>query len=284
MLGRRFDLFTGGLSPDESLLQRKLIPPLPVSRGELVWGFHVLETARSLHVDTLPAEYNDVDDKKALELALRLENRRDGYSWEEKARILDCMGAPGAAGNAVEIESLVQSEGSFIPGAERYTALPKHIRILVENGMLDLKSAEAVEGLTPPVAREIVTSARSFTFSERRQIFTWIYEIIERDRRSESEGTELVRRLASEAPVFIAGCRQARFPELNRLETELREFKENYLKGSGVDLQPPPQFEGDRFEIRFRFKDDRQLDKIIRTLNKVRENSDELYRLLYAPH
>ncbi len=71
-----------------------------------------------------------------------------------------------------------------------------------------------------------------------------------------------------------------RYPQLKKLEHEFSAYNEKYLKGSGIQLKSPPNFEGGSYTVQFSFKSQKQLGRIIDRLEKVRESSDEIFRLL----
>ena len=109
-----------------------------------------------------------------------------------------------------------------------------------------------------------------------------VHEVVSRDSPEAEEMSEFLRRL-EEAADPVETVRKARFPELEELQESFAAFKEKFLGGSGIDLRAPGNFEGSRFSVSFTFETDRQLERILGTLEKLRGNTDELYRLLYGP-
>ena len=71
-----------------------------------------------------------------------------------------------------------------------------------------------------------------------------------------------------------------RYPLLKALEKDFSIYTEKYLKGSGIQLKPPANFEGGSYSAQFSFKSEKQLSGIIKNLEKIRNTSDEIFRLL----
>lgn len=275
-----FDIFSDSPPPPEELVRRSLLPPLPVCGRELVWGYHILRKAEELERSELCVLPVDMPKGEALRLALTLEGRCDRYSWEEKAAILSCMRTedePVAPDPA--ILSLVQSDGSFIPLTERFTAFPGHIRSLVVRGVIDIKTAETVETLSAGVVSKLEELGQNASFSQRRQLFTWMYEIIERDRLSPVQAERKLDELPGEG--WFEAVRRFRFPTLTALENSVDDFRKRYVRGTGIDLKPPLRFEGDAYTVRFEWKTAKQMERIIEKLKIMNEHRDELFGLLF---
>jgi hypothetical protein len=277
---RTFDIFCDSPSPPAEPVRHGLLPPLPVRGEELVWGYHILRKAEKLGCSELYILPLALSKGEALSLALTLEGRCDRYSWEEKAAILSCMrreDEPVAPDPA--ILSLVQSEGSFIPLTERYAAFPGHLRSLVDCGVIDMKTAETVESLPPGVVARLDELGQNASFSQRRQLFIWMYEIIERDRLSPEQAEQKIDELPGKG--WFEEVRRLRFPAITSLEKSVDEFRNRYVRGTGIDLKPPPQFEGDAYTVRFEWKTAKQMERIIENLKIINEHRDELFQLLF---
>ena len=279
-LKRTFDIFLDSPSPPEDLVKNNLVPPLPIRGKELVWGYAILRKAEEMGCSELYTMPMEISKGEALYLALSLEGRSDKYSWREKAAIHSVMRSEDdPVEETTELLSLVQSEGSFIPLAERFIAFPDHIRLLVERGVIDIKTAEAVEFLDPAVVSRLEGLCEKASFSQRRQLFTWMYEIIRRDGLSPDEAAAMLDHMSRES--VIGAVRKVRFPTLTSLEEAVDNFRNRYVRGSGIDLKPPPQFEGENYVIRFEWKTGKQMERIIEDLRTMNENRDELFRLLF---
>jgi len=275
-----FDIFSDSPSPPEEPIRRSLVPPLPVRGRELVWGYHILRKAEELGRSELYVLPLEMPKGEALRLALTLEGRCDRYSWEEKAAILACMRTEEEpVAPASEILSLVQSEGSFIPLTERFTAFPGYIRSLVGRGVIDMKTAETVEVLPRGVVSRLEALGQNGSFSQRRQLFTWMYEIIERDRLSPEEAEQKLDELPGEG--WFEAVRRFRFPTITAFEKSVDDFRNRYVRGTGIDLKPPLRFEGDAYTVRFEWKTAKQMERIIEKLKIMNEHRDELFGLLF---
>lgn len=279
-LKRTFDIFLDSPSPPADLVKNNLVPPLPIRGKELVWGYAILRKAEEMGCSELYTMPMEISKGEALYLALSLEGRSDKYSWREKAAIHSVMRSEDdPVEETTELLSLVQSEGSFIPLAERFIAFPDHIRLLVEKGVIDIKTAEAVEFLDPAVVSRLEGLCEKASFSQRRQLFTWMYEIIRRDGLSPDETAAMLDHMSRES--VIGAVQKVRFPTLTSLEEAVDNFRNRYVRGSGIDLKPPPQFEGENYVIRFEWKTGKQMERIIEDLRTMNEHRDELFRLLF---
>ncbi|MFP4563116.1 MAG: hypothetical protein ACLFRY_07370 [Spirochaetia bacterium] len=268
---------------DRELLGLGLYPPLPVMGEYLVWGFRILESLKAAGDAAVRTVRLPDDPAEAITAALKLEGRKDGYSWEEKAGISDLVDRFGLSEpEKRRIERLVQTRGSFLAALNQYRHLPTELKSLVEEGAVDLKTARTVRDLPTEVISRLKRLAAGLSFSRRRELFLLFNEIVFRDAPEEAEISEFLSRV-EEAADPVETVRRARFPELDALEESFAVFKERFLGGSGIELRAPKNFEGSRFSVSFSFETDRQLDRILDTLETLRGNTDELYRLLYGP-
>lgn len=283
-LRRDFDIFPDAPTPSAELVRLGLVPPLVVMGTYLVWGRPLLEVAEKIGTAELQVREIETDITGALKTALRLENRVDRFTWREKALLLRFISDRpdiGAQREEIrEIEALVQTEGSFIPGTKKFECLPAHIKELAAAELIDLKTAEQITVLPEKVVADLLKAVKQVSFSARRQLLVMFAEIIKRDRLSDSAAAERAGRLL-EAPDPIAEVRRLRYPGLSELQAAFDSFRERYVKGSGVEIVPPQNFEGGSFGVRFSWRSDKQFQRVLETLHRLEEKGDELFRLLF---
>lgn len=274
-----FDIFIDSPSPDRDCVRRGLLPPLPVRKGELIWGFSHVRTALDLGIDQLRTVEVEGDDVELLGLALRLEARPDDYTLREQAAILDFSRRHGVEHRAEELSPLIRSDGSFQKQARNYLALSEKARELVDSGCLDLKTAGMVSRFPSEVLELLAEITAGYSFSRRRQAFRRVYEIALRDSLADEQILSLVTRIVAEKDPSRA-LEKLRYPRLTEMNTTFNDISARLLKGSGINLEAPPGFEGDGFDLSFRFTSPRQLGRVIDHLRKLQDAYDELFSLL----
>lgn len=282
------DLFVDSPAPDPHLVEEGLHPPLPVSAGALIWGFALLrEALRSGRGGLACRVLPPLAASQRLALALRLEARAGRYSWPEKRNILEFVRRRRAEGEALDLATLAPwIEGRRDPQLEhriaRYSALPPASRQAVAAGSLDLKTAELAGGF-PPAVLALIEGA-PLSFSRRRQFVELLGEVSRRDRLEAGELEELAARLlgaplpGGEQPLEALAV--LRFPTLTALRERFAALAGGLWKGSGVQIQAPPNFEGESFSVAFGFSSRDDLSRRLRALRAVAEHCDELFALL----
>lgn len=268
---------------DAELIRRGIYSPLPVMGEYLVWGFRLIGLFRAAGVAGVRTVRLPEDPTGAIAAALKLEDRRDGYSWREKEGIAQLVERFGLSGpEKSRIEGLVQSKGSFLIMIEQYRALPVELKRMVDADRMDVKTAWTVRDLPEEALIRLGALSSDMSFSRRRELFVMAREVVMRDSLGENGISSLLRRLEESGDPTEA-VRKERFPGLESLEDSFAVFRERVLSGSGIEVRPPKYFEGSRFSVSFSFESDRQLDRILEKLHTVRENTYELSRLLYGP-
>lgn len=284
---RRLDIFCPppGSNPDDAVLFLGIHTPIVLNGQSIVWGFSILDRAQNLGIERLPCMFvGETDPLDNLALALRLENRKNRYTYEEKRQILDYIRTYGMHISEGEralsvIESLVQDGGSFIPVAEAFGKLCAETRRAVNEGFIDLKTA-TIYPLCEEAVKALFKRGEALSASERRIAFRLLSEITMRDSLSPEASVSLVDQVIQEKDPILA-LRRIRFPELMRLEEELDSIRHRYFGGTGISFAPPQNFEGDRFTFSFSCGSARQLKRIITALERFEENFDECERLLH---
>jgi hypothetical protein len=272
------DLFPAAPPARAELLAAGLHPPLPVCGRSLVWGFGLLAAARSAGLPGLECRrIAERSPEEMLALALRLEGRAGAYRWGEKLGLLGFARSRGFSLGKLDL--LI--EGRVDPRLERrvqeYSGLPGSLRGLVDRSALDLRTALAVRGLPEP-AFELAGSA-GLSFSERRAFLGLLHEAVARLRLSPEETLAAARRALEDARPLEA-LRERVFPTLAAMRRRWEELAEELVGGSGVRLLPPEDFEGDLFEVSFRFRTRQALARRLGALARVRGRFDELSEFL----
>lgn len=276
---RRFDIFAHSGSADPELLSRDLYRPPAVTPDAVVWGFPQLAEAARTGIGELFCTEVAGSEGELLELALRLENRTDAYSWEERAAVLEFMRTAGCLARTDRIAPLVSAKEYFLPRTEKFLSLPSVLRKLVSANLLDLSSAQGLTGLPEPVARLFLDAGARLSHSARRIVMRMLFEVFRRDRLS-PEALEAVTRRVLESEDPQAEAARLRMPELSRMEASFRRIRSGALTGTGVSLEPPAYFEGGSYTVSFPFSSRSQLEARISALGGLLERSDELFDLL----
>jgi len=293
-LSAQLDIFSDSRTPDSELVEKKLYPPLPICSDTLIWGFEILRTAESrglrqvncLLIPSCPRP-------GMLSLALKLENRAGRFSWPEKQKMLAFLGSsegastvePLSAGPALielfsELSPLIEGhrDPQLAAKIAAFAALPQGLKALVAGGQVDLKSAIRVQDLPEEIFTELQPG--TLTFSQRRQFLNELLEVSRKRELSHGEIRDLAdRAFLSRRP--IETVHRMRFPMLSELEERFAAVEEQLLKGSGVQVKPPPYFEGDSFSVEFDFSSAKSFDRKLNALHSLEGHLDALFELLH---
>jgi hypothetical protein len=299
-LSTELDIFSGGPAPGPELIEKKLYPPLPICSDTLIWGFEILRSAESLSLRQVNClVIPSCPRAEMLSLALKLENRAGSFSWPEKQRMLAFLGNsvdstadkrfstdeglsadPALIELFFELSPLIENHRDPQLAAKivAFVALPQGLKALVSEGQLDLKSAVRVQSLPEAVFTGLQASA--LTFSQRRQFLNELFEISRKRELSQLEIGELAdRALRDRQP--IETIHRLRFPLLTELEGRFAVTEEKLLKGSGVQLKPPPYYEGEAFTVEFEFNSAKSFNRKLNALHSLEGHLDALFELLH---
>lgn len=279
-------------------------PPLPQSRAgvlpvfcteeEIVWGFPCLKNMQRMGGKKCwGVKVYERDPVALLSLSLSLENRRDRYSLKEKCKIYRLLEDRGVEDRAGEVAPLISTKGSFLVQVKQVLTLPSPLKNAVEEEVIDAKTAQTVSDL-PPEAVQVYLKRISHTpekenqgdiplsYSRRRLLLLYLYEIVKRQGMEGPEAVRTFSHILSEPSMEKAfdKAKRLRFPELTEREEALRRFEEMYLCGTGMKLEAPQNFEGDSFRFSFSVNSPRQLETMISRLESIRNNSNDIFRLL----
>jgi hypothetical protein len=273
-LDSALDLFRASPPAPAGLLEQGLHLPLPVCGSALVWGFPLLAAARAAGKPALECRLlGERPPAERLALALRLEARAGTYRWSEKLAMQRFARSHGfgLGGLAALVEG--HADPRLEQRLERFASLPAALAALVEEGGLDLRAASALRELPAEVFALVCDAALSF--SERRSFLGLLH-----DARLGPQAAVAAARAALASPRPLEALRQRVFPALAALHRDWAALEESILGGSGVSLRPPENFEGERFEARFRFRDKEGLDRRLAALARLAARFDELATFL----
>ena len=135
-----------------------------------------------------------------------------------------------------------------------------------------------VETFSPDLLSEVARILDHFSLSENQadQLLTWLDEIARRDHLAFPEvlSTDPLPFLlahpkmpsAKKRDAFLKAVYKMRFPRKAELDTAFREIRQKVEGVGNLRLLPPPNFAGDRFELRITFRDAEDLKT---TLDKI---------------
>lgn len=287
-LSRELDIFSGSRTPDPELIEKNLYPPLPICSDTLIWGFEILRSAESQRLRQVNClVISPCSQTRMLALALKLENRAGSFSWPEKQRMLAFLGTSEdlSADRLLieqfsELSPLIEShrDPQLAAKIAAFAALPQGLKALVAGGQVDLKSAIRVQDLPEEIFAEV--QAGTLTFSQRRQFLNELFEVSRKRELSHGEIRDLADRAFRDRRP-IETVHRMRFPMLSELEGSFATLEEQLLKGSGVQMKPPPYFEGDSFSVEFEFNSAKSFNRKLTALHSLEGRLDALFELLH---
>jgi hypothetical protein len=272
-LDAALDLFQASSPVPAELAGEGLHPPLPVCGSALVWGFPLLAAARAAGKSALECRLlGERPPAAMLALALRLEERAGGYRWSEKLAMHRYARSRGFGLN--ELSALV--EGRPDPRLEQkledLAGLPPALQALVEQGGLDLRTACSLREL-PAEVFALVSGCR-LSHSERRAFLGLL-----RDARWGPKQIVETARAALASPRPLEAMGELASP-VGALRRQWAALERSLLGGSGVRLEPPEYFEGEHFEVRFRFRSREGLARRLAALARLEARFDDLASFL----
>ena len=189
-----------------------------------------------------------------------------------------------------------------LPEEARSVGLPHHPKLIeklrglcllaepIQKGVMsDAISLSVVRDLERMPEAEALGFARWFlavpmSLNRQREVLTLVREIARREDRSilevlddpeftalmedpEGEGARRGRRLQRR-------LRRRRFPALSRAEDDFEKRRSRLSLGEGMELVPPKNFEGGRFELRLAFSRCKALEKMAETAARLARNPE----------
>ena len=289
-LSGELDIFTPEQAPLPGLVAKGLHTPLPICSGILVWGYEILRTAQSqglrrLGCLVIPSRPRH----EMLSLALKLENRAGNFSWPEKENMLHFLDSVPPAGGSLpaavidtlaELSPLIEDhrDPQLAVKIDTFAALPEPLKDLVAGGQIDLKIAARVQSLPAGVFHQLRSSG--LTYSRRRQFLSELFEFSRKQNLSDRDViAETEAALKDERPV--EKIHRRRFPTLSAMEQSFAALEQDLLQGSGVQLKPPPYFEGEAFSVEFEFNNVKTFTRKLNALHSLEGRLDALFELLH---
>ncbi len=296
-LSGELDIFTPMKTPLPGLVAKGLHVPMPICSGMLIWGYEILRTARIQGVGQLNCQFIPPCPRhEMLCLALKLENRAGNFSWPEKEQMLRYLSASGersyepvpSAGGSLpvavidllaDLSPLVEAhrDPQLAVKISAFAALPEALKDLVAEAQIDLKTATRVQNLPAVIFHQLRSSG--LTFSQRRQFLNELFEVSQKHNLSGREViAESEAALQAERP--LEKIHRLRFPTLTAMEQSFASIEQDLLRGSGVQLKPPPYFEGEAFSVEFLFNSAETFTRKLDTLHTLEGQLDALFELL----
>lgn len=251
----------------------------------LVWGFRYRRLWSELVGRPCPILVcPHASEVELLVYALAAENRAGSFRWSEIDRVVAVYeAASGTQQEATESLTTVlrylDRDNDVRPLLERYRRLPVHAAGALDRGTIDFRTAEAIPAQLDDALGRLLPSIERFSFSNRRLAVRLSVELMRRD------GLDAVRlaaaldeRGASEALQWL---RQRRYPRLTAMEERVAEVRRRRLAGTGVEIDPPPNFEGDAYRVSFRLSSREELGRRLSAAATLTEDLDGLLDLLF---
>jgi hypothetical protein len=263
-----------------------LRPAIVTTGRQLVWGFHyrpIWHRLASREFPVLGIGDGDLDDgsvpiAEALGCALAAENRTGEFQLSELDRVRTLLESRGAESSWGDIVDLLSVEADPWQMVERYRALPAVLADAVDRDLIDLRTAEAIPGDLAISAGRLIPLLSALSYSNRRQALRMAVELL----RGGAVLEELVQEISRLSPKEVMPVlRRRRYPVLTELERRFDSVRRGALSGTGVTLAPPNNFEGDRFQISFTFRNGTELRSRLDATRRLEDNMDELLDLLF---
>jgi hypothetical protein len=279
---KEFDLFTDSSQPDPELIRQSLYPPLPVKKNRLIWGFNIVKVSLQYKIKQLICkDVSTLDLPQSLALALRLENRTEGYSWQEKENIYRLLNEVENNRQLDQIIFLIQGrkDNYFLSTMQEYTGLKHLQKKIITHNILDFKFIRHFQQLPLKYFQFLWQNRQKYTHSQRRIVTCYVAEIYFHKKLTTKQLEKLLFRINSEKDP-INTLKAERFPQLTKMKRRFEQIKDNILKHTGIQLESPSDFEGDSFTVSFKFNSIKNLDKKIKALEKLKQQAYELFKLL----
>ena len=296
----RFDIFrhtdnggtdNGGTDsqcgPEQLMVRPPILGPAEGGTYRVVWGFRyrsfVAELAARRDSPMLPvlSVVGSVDTEEMVKLALRAEDRRGRYGWDEIDRVCTVVAAgTDAIGISDGIRDALDSRHDISDLLDRYRNLAPVLQDALNGESIDIRTAELIPDTLIPRWPRLETLTKDVSFSERRQILRFLADFVRAGVTSPDEiFEELAGRTGRDA---LQELRRLRYPTVTDLETRLTEFRNQFTRGRGITVDFPANYEGDYLGVSFRITSDRELTRRIGELQKMEGHVDKLVGLLLS--
>ncbi|MCQ2603782.1 MAG: hypothetical protein MJ215_01890 [Spirochaetia bacterium] len=262
----------------EILVSEGYYQPPVITENSIIWGNDLIESAEKAGISKLWCHLVAENPLENLLAALRLQNRKNNFSFSEKSAVLAYIRKNHLEDHISMISAEIQDEGDFTIYTDKYDTLPETVKDGIDENLIDIKTAVLMKDL-PAEVFDIIFRCGKISYSSRRIILKEILEISRRDGLTQDECIRLTRDIA-DADNPGESAAKIRYPKMESMKEAFSNYVSSTVKGSGITLEAPQGFEGSGFTARFQIKSVTQLERIIRTLEKVKESADQLFKLL----
>jgi len=241
--------------PREELLKKEIYPPIPLWCREnkdgdrMIWGKSIVEKLKDLRVqEVLVRKFSSDEITVSEAMILWIELEHPNEEW-----------------NSYRMKD--------------FDLLPAPLQELVAEMKLDLKTALRVRNLPLGIIEILNPLLETLSYSQRRIFLRLFFEVVQRDLLDTREGVDLANQLVRSSNP-LQELHRIRYPELHRLEQTYHATVDPVLKGTGIQVFPPPYFEGARFKVEFSFERGEQLKRKAQILQKLSETIDPVIEQL----
>lgn len=271
-------------APTPEAIRRELYQPpvLAVLEGErsLIWGVETLRRADSAGVSELWCrEFPELNRLEAAGASLAAENRPGRWELRELAGLVSYLRKDTDVLEESLRELIDGPKRGLLDQARKAAALDEPIRGMVLSGALTLRHGEELSELPNSLVEAVAEALDTGSFSTRREIVQMSVELYKRHAEEHPEMEATIRgALGSRDP--RGELYTLRYPSYTAAREELDRFRNRQLKGSGVRLEEPPNFEGDSFSFVIPFSTPEELERRLESARRAASEIGTITELL----
>nr|WP_295710899.1 ParB/RepB/Spo0J family partition protein [uncultured Halomonas sp.] len=219
----------------QGVMQPIVVRPIGVDRYEIIAGERRWRAAQLAELDVIPAVIREVSDEVALALALIENIQRENLNAVEEAMALKRLGEEFEL-TQQQIADAVGKSRTQVANLLRLLALDPEVQTLLERGDLDMGHARALLSLNSAQQRQVA------------------HEVVNNDMTVRATEALVKKVQSSQAPI-TPPSRQAKQPDVAKLETQLGE-----LLGAPVSIDHGQKGKG---KLTIRYTSLEELDGIL---------------------
>lgn len=219
----------------QGVMQPIVVRPIGDNRYEIIAGERRWRAAQLAELDVIPAVIRDVSDEVALALALIENIQRENLNAIEESMALKRLGEEFAL-TQQQIADAVGKSRTQVANLLRLLALDPEVQTLLERGDLDMGHARALLTLNSTQQRQVA------------------HEVVNNDMTVRATEA-LVKKVQTSQTPAKAASRQAKMPDVAKLETQLGE-----LLGAPVSIDHGQKGKG---KVTIRYTSLEELDGIL---------------------
>tara|TARA_R110002012_G_scaffold56194_4_gene143918 strand:+ start:1785 stop:2711 length:927 start_codon:yes stop_codon:yes gene_type:complete len=219
----------------QGVMQPIVVRPIGDNRYEIIAGERRWRAAQLAELDVIPAVIREVSDEVALALALIENIQRENLNAIEEAMALKRLGEEFAL-TQQQIADAVGKSRTQVANLLRLLALDPEVQTLLERGDLDMGHARALLTLNSAQQRQVA------------------HEVVNNDMTVRATEA-LVKKVQTSQTPAKAASRQAKMPDVAKLETQLGE-----LLGAPVSIDHGQKGKG---KVTIRYTSLEELDGIL---------------------